>query len=163
MVYMYGRSVISSLILFSQAAAEGREKHFHQAAIEIQRHWRGSHSRRRIHSFYDRQRYLDSVLAIGEQLRQTLKVHHETQSQTALLEKVIELFRTRLCMSETSCFLQESKMRETFLNAISGMHHLASTEVCPGIYNSPFSAVIGGPPSVAGKTLEEHLRSARRG
>lgn len=53
-------------------------------------------------------------------------------------------------------------MRETFLSAIRGMHHLASTEVCPGVYNSPFTAVLGGPPQVAGKTIEEHLRTEHR-
>ena len=52
-------------------------------------------------------------------------------------------------------------MRETFLNAIRGMHHLTSTEVMPGVYNSPYTAVLGGPPQVAGKTIEEHLRTER--
>lgn len=49
-------------------------------------------------------------------------------------------------------------MREAFQNALKGRHHLSSTEVCPGVYNSPFAAVTGGQSSVGGKTLEEHLR-----
>ena len=137
-----------------KVAAEGRQKHFHQAAIEIQRLWRGSNSRKRIHSFYDRKRYLESVLSVGEQLRQSLNVHHETQSQAELLEKVrLRVYHARCftqCLTVLSSFgaLQESNMRETFLNAIRGMHHLTSTEVMPGVYNSPFTAVLGGPPQV---------------
>ena len=52
-------------------------------------------------------------------------------------------------------------MRETFMSVISGLHHLTSTESCPGVYNSPFTAVTGGPPQIAGMTVEEHLRSSR--
>ena len=72
----------------TKLAAEGRSKHFHQAAIEIQRMWRGSHSRRRIHSFYERKKYLESVLNVGERLRQNMDIHHEALSQTELMEKV---------------------------------------------------------------------------
>mmetsp|Transcript_24034 Transcript_24034/g.58928 ORF Transcript_24034/g.58928 Transcript_24034/m.58928 type:complete len:212 (+) Transcript_24034:236-871(+) len=126
-----------------EVAAEGRRKHFYQAAVEIQRHWRGSHSRKWIHSLKYRKEYLNSVLQVGEDLRQYLIAHHETQSQLLATEK-------------------ELSMRETFLQVISGMHHLTSTEVCPGVYNSPFTAVLGGPPQVAGKTVEEHLRSERQ-
>ena len=57
-------------------------------AVSIQRMWRGSHSRRRIHSFYDRKRYLASVLNVGETLRQNMVIHHDNLSQTELLEKV---------------------------------------------------------------------------
>ena len=75
-------------LLSSQVAAEGRVRHFERAAVLIQRHWRGSYSRRRIHSFYDRKRYLQSVFHTGQQIQGSLTAHQEALIQNLLQEKV---------------------------------------------------------------------------
>lgn len=69
-------------------ASDGRLRHFQRAAIVLQRYWRGHFSRKRIHSFYDRRRYLRSVHTIGERLRENLHVHHrESLRRTVLLQQ----------------------------------------------------------------------------
>ena len=126
-----------------KVAAEGRVRHFERAAVLIQRHWRGSYSRRRIHSFYDRKRYLQSVLHTGQQIQGSLTAHQEALIQNLLQEK-------------------ETLAHDAFLKTLRGSHYLSSTEVCPGVYNSPWTAVLGGAQLVSGKSIEEHLRSEHR-
>jgi len=127
-----------------QVAADARAKHFAYAATEIQRSWKGYFSRKFIHSFSARKAYLATVHQASEKLRAQLKVQYANQTEEEIMA-------------------QEQAMRTKFTDSIVGLHHLVSTEVTPGIYNSPFAAVTGGPPMVAGNPLEEHLRSARSG
>jgi len=127
-----------------EVAARSRKRHFDGAATEIQRYWRGFFSRRWTHSFRNRAVFLQTVqksdVKIIKEMHETFEAQHESYSKH-----------------------QEDRLRQRFNNTIQGLHHLVSTEVCPGVYNSPFSAVTGGPPTVAGGPLEEHLRNCRGG
>jgi len=125
-------------------ATAARQTYFSVAATEIQRRWRGYYYRNFVHSLRSRERYLAAVAGADENLRDQLRALHEKQVNEQLTQ-------------------EEFDMRRKFNNTIAGLHHLVSTEVCPGIYNSPFSAVTGGPPSIGGTVLEDHLRSTRQG
>ena len=46
-----------------------RRRYFHLAAVEIQRHWRGYSSRKNVHDFYARARYIAKVMQRTEELR----------------------------------------------------------------------------------------------
>lgn len=48
---------------------ETREKYFHLAAVEIQRHWRGYRSRQLVHDYYARKRYIEKVMQRTSELR----------------------------------------------------------------------------------------------
>ena len=126
----------------ADADAKLREVYFKGAATEIQRVYRGHLSRLHKHSFYARKAYLEAVAERSSALREA--------NDAALQEQLIN---------------QEQAAREAaeaaFKKTISGMHHLVSTQSSAGIYNSPFSAVVGGKPSVAGRPLEDHLRETR--
>lgn len=56
----------------TQVASHSRLQHFQRAALVLQRHWRGHFSRKKVHSFYDRRRYLQCVHSVGERLRENL-------------------------------------------------------------------------------------------
>lgn len=121
-----------------------RAAYFGAAATEIQRAFRGYYSRKYVHSFYARQAYLAAVSASADELRATMAAQYEEQKATLAAE-------------------MEEEAHAHFTKTIQGLHHLVSTESSPGIYNSPFALITGGKPAVAGKPLEDHLRSARHG
>mmetsp|Transcript_15183 Transcript_15183/g.49819 ORF Transcript_15183/g.49819 Transcript_15183/m.49819 type:complete len:309 (+) Transcript_15183:52-978(+) len=125
-------------------ARDLRERFFARAAVVIQRHWRGYWSRKHVHSFGARKAYLRAVEKASEALRAELDAHHAAQLEQQQLQL-------------------EEEAYYKFADTIKGLHHLVSTESCQGIYNSPFAVVTGGPPMVAGKAVEEHLRDVRKG
>jgi len=127
-----------------QEAEAKRQLYFNSAATLIQCCWRGHFSRKWTHSFYARKAYLSTVLATNCKVQEDLQHFYDMQ-RAALYSQ------------------QEEETREKFAHTIKGLHHLVSTEVCPGIYYSPFAAVLGGPPMIAGKAVEQHLRGARLG
>jgi hypothetical protein len=51
------------------------------------------------------------------------------------------------------------KKQQEFDAAVSNLHHLLSTNVRPGIYNSPFAHTR---PTVFGIAVEDHLRSLNK-
>eukprot|EP00982_Pelagococcus_subviridis_P015403 31397-Pelagococcus_subviridis.AAC.14 len=103
-----------SLEASSQLAYVERLKHFHRAATEIQKCWRGSSSRRRIHDFFSRKFYLQSVFVLDQDFRQRMYNRYD---------------------NIMGCQLR----RETSSRMVDSSVHLASTEVCLGVYDSPFS------------------------
>lgn len=58
-----------------KAASSGRTLHFHEAATKIQKCWRGRSSRQQTHSFYGRERYINSILRTNWQLRRVFGDH----------------------------------------------------------------------------------------
>jgi len=71
-------------------ASDSRFQHFQRAALTLQRYWRGHFSREKVHSFYDRRRYLQSVHSVGERLRENLYARqHESFGHATWKGKVI--------------------------------------------------------------------------
>eukprot|EP00193_Tetraselmis_chui_P016555 CAMPEP_0177784202 /NCGR_PEP_ID=MMETSP0491_2-20121128/19554_1 /TAXON_ID=63592 /ORGANISM="Tetraselmis chuii, Strain PLY429" /LENGTH=412 /DNA_ID=CAMNT_0019304911 /DNA_START=162 /DNA_END=1400 /DNA_ORIENTATION=+ len=124
--------------------AELRQAYFRHMATEIQRVWRGYLSRKHVHSFYARKAYLEMVAAKNAETRLML----EQEYQRAMVER------------ET---VAQEAAHARFGNTIQKMHHLVSTAAQPGIFNSPYSHVTGGPPAVAGVPVEAHLQDTVRG
>lgn len=117
-----------------------RKAYFDQAATIIQRHWRGFFSRKYLHNFYARRQYLEAINAKNQETRQQLA--DEEQTTVNLQRKLAE---------------EEAKL--AFERKISRLHHLVSTTAQPGIFNSPYTIASGIIPLVAGKPVEEHLKS----
>eukprot|EP00164_Ancoracysta_twista_P002376 GFYU01003147.1.p1 GENE.GFYU01003147.1~~GFYU01003147.1.p1 ORF type:complete len:350 (+),score=63.26 GFYU01003147.1:119-1168(+) len=109
-----------------------------KAVIEIQRMFRGFYSRKYIHNYYARQRYLRNVMEASEHLREAMHVQLQEQMEAEVERK-------------------NEEVKNEFLTVAGSMHHLLSTKQCPGIYNSPYT----GPPTVNDVPLEDHLRRIR--
>mmetsp|Transcript_1172 Transcript_1172/g.2127 ORF Transcript_1172/g.2127 Transcript_1172/m.2127 type:complete len:342 (+) Transcript_1172:612-1637(+) len=122
-------------------AQQERQAFFHAAAREVQRTWRGYRSRKYVHSFYAQKAYLEAVLEQNQEARAAARAH------------VAEL-ETYLGHQE----LEEARRR--FKASCDGKHHLASTFVSPGVFNSPYAEFLGGVPVFEGVPVEEHLRLA---
>mmetsp|Transcript_63599 Transcript_63599/g.201131 ORF Transcript_63599/g.201131 Transcript_63599/m.201131 type:complete len:332 (+) Transcript_63599:86-1081(+) len=121
-----------------------RVRFFDIMATEIQRSFRGYWSRKHIHSFYARKAYLEAVMERTAALRGEMEGGFARQQAEDELRAAMEA-------------------QDRFVRTIDGLHHLVSTDCCPGVYNSPFASVAGGLPSVGGVTVEEHLRATRHG
>ena len=123
---------------------ELREAYFAAAATVIQRWFRGYYSRLHIHCFNSRKQYLASIQAMNEHVVEEMNGNYlyQLEEQETL---AMELGRKR------------------FEGALKGLHHLVSTQSSAGIYNSPFNAVVGGPPTVGGVAIEDHLKSVASG
>lgn len=121
-----------------------RDHYFNLAAQEIQRYWRGYYSRKYVHNFSARQQYIARILAAGNTLREHMHENFEKQKRDLEAES-------------------QAKALQSFDESIKGMHHLVSTETIPGVYNSPYAAAFGNTPTVAGVTVEQHLRNTAGG
>ncbi len=120
-----------------------RVNYFNAHATCIQKHFRAFMSRKYKHDFYARKQYIAEVTRRSEQvvdeMRATYKrqlVHEETQR------------------------LQESE--RAFEKVVGKLHHLISTESCPSIFNSPYTTLTGGPPTIGGVSVEEYLKLVKR-
>jgi len=89
-------------------------------AMVIQRSFRGFHSRRYKHSYYERQAYLRSVSAKEEKVREL----SEQLAESTYLERE----QTR----------HQSEQAE-FTKLAKDLHHLVSTSNIPGVFNSPYN------------------------
>mmetsp|Transcript_8301 Transcript_8301/g.34696 ORF Transcript_8301/g.34696 Transcript_8301/m.34696 type:complete len:200 (-) Transcript_8301:280-879(-) len=89
-------------------ASDSRLQHFQRAALILQRYWRGHFSRKKVHSFYDRRRYLQSVHSVGERLRENLYAQHGSLRHATWKGK-------------------DSHLRGAFATASCQSHHLTST------------------------------------
>ncbi|XP_072031080.1 spermatogenesis-associated protein 17-like [Amphiura filiformis] len=96
-----------------------RRNLYNAMATRIQKIWRGYYTRKYIHNYYSRKQYLEGLVVKNEIVRQELKEYREQKER------------------EEEQILQESA-REKVLNEARKNHYLISTEVVPGIYNSPF-------------------------
>jgi len=120
-------------------AQHEREKFFHVASIEIQRHWRGRFSRKFIHDFYARKNWLASIQKANEDLRQQMAQNYE--EQVIYLENQAHADAT-----------------QNFKAHIKGKHHLLSTKSCRGVFNSKYAALKpGGVPAFSGVPVEQYL------
>ncbi|GFR47175.1 hypothetical protein Agub_g8868 [Astrephomene gubernaculifera] len=118
-----------------------RKAYFNAMATIIQRWWRGFYSRKHIHDFYARKRYLQQVRERNHQVRAELSLE---------AERAIIMQRQEA----------EERARKLFADKLSKLHHLVSTSVQPGIFNSPYSIATGTLPVIMGLPVEDHLKSA---
>ncbi|GLI65479.1 hypothetical protein VaNZ11_009017 [Volvox africanus] len=117
-----------------------RKAYFSAMATVIQRWWRGYYSRKHIHDYYARKRYLQQVRERNQHIRAELNLE---------AERAIIMQRQEA----------EERARNLFADKLSKLHHLVSTAVQPGIFNSPYSIATGTLPVIMGLTVEEHLKS----
>ncbi|CAG2208284.1 unnamed protein product [Mytilus edulis] len=94
--------------------------HFNAMATQVQKIWRGYYVRKYVYNYYSQKRYLEALIVKNAIVRSELEDYTEQQ----------ENLRRRQTEHE------ERKLNE-FLARKN--HHLISTEVIPGIYNSPFN------------------------
>ncbi|XP_070577450.1 spermatogenesis-associated protein 17-like [Ptychodera flava] len=96
-----------------------RLNYYNAMATKVQKIWRGYYTRKYIHNYYSRKQYLEGLMIKNSIVRQELSEYTE---QMALERQQKE---------------QEEAQRKLEAEA-SRKHYLISTEVVPGIYNSPF-------------------------
>ena len=108
--------------------------YYNQVAVKIQKVWKGYFVRKYIFNYYSRKKYLKALEVKNELVRQELEDHAEQQEQERLWKEEAVKKKNR-----------DYQARKN--------HYLLSTEVKPGIYNSPFQPY----PS----EMEFHLRNAR--
>jgi hypothetical protein len=124
-------------------AEHERQRYFHSAATEMQRSWRGYWSRKFTHSFVARKQYINAVVKAGNELARETNAWRDED---------------RLRIAQEA----HDKMHEEFWNNCKGRHHLVSTAVHPGIFNSPYAEFLGGIPSFDGIPVEDHLNDTFR-
>ena len=112
----------------------------HYAATRIQSVFKGSYSRKYIHDFYARKKYVEEVVARGEMLRGELEAKFARELRAELERR-------------------EAAARESFQKATQGLHHLVSTKQRAGVYNPPWATRRADVPSAFGVALEVHLRT----
>merc|ERR1711976_67174 len=98
---------------------EMKLKHYNEMTLLIQKHWRGFYTRKYIFNYYSRKRYLEGLKIKNEIIRADLEEHVEQQ----------ELRRQTI---------QEIEERKKLQIWASKNHHMVSTEVQAGVYNSPY-------------------------
>ncbi|KAK6182299.1 hypothetical protein SNE40_010013 [Patella caerulea] len=93
--------------------------YYNSMASKIQKVWRGYYIRKYIFNYYSRKRYLEALQVKNEIVRSELDEYAEQQAQ----------IQQRMA---------DEQERNNKIYAARKNHHLLSTEVIPGIYNSPF-------------------------
>ncbi|XP_034385238.1 spermatogenesis-associated protein 17 [Cyclopterus lumpus] len=92
---------------------------YEEMAVRIQRRWRGFFVRKYVHNFYARKSYLKGLSRKNELVRMELDELQELQKR------------------ERDC-LERVKEQTAKVYQAHRLHHLLSTEQCPGVFNSPF-------------------------
>ncbi|CAE7811958.1 SPATA17 [Symbiodinium sp. CCMP2592] len=113
---------------------------FHQSAVVIQRFFRGWWSRRHLHDFQGRKRYVERCAQRGQWTHVYLAHDH----------------RERLALAKME---EEQQMRQEFRAVAGEIHHLVSTKSIPGVYNPPYNDHL---PRAFDKPIEQHLRESLR-
>lgn len=137
------RGYLARLSCKSKGLALRRQQNvvfFHYCASVVQRFFRGWLSRRQLHDFYARKRYLEKVEQRGEYTSEYLQQEHQQKLRDARLQ-------------------EEQQMRQDFDNLAGELHHLVSTRVIAGVYNPPYSDTL---PRAFDKSIEQHLRDSCR-
>eukprot|EP00198_Chlamydomonas_reinhardtii_P008000 XP_001697337.1 predicted protein [Chlamydomonas reinhardtii] len=106
-----------------------RKAYFNAMATVIQRWWRGFYSRKHIHDYYARKRYLKQVKERNDHIRAELNL----EAERAIIVQRQEA---------------EERARRLFADKVSKLHHLVSTAAQPGIFNSPYSVATGTLPVI---------------
>jgi hypothetical protein len=122
-----------------------RERYFARAATDIQRHWRGFHSRKHLLDFRQRRAFLQAVA------RQNRRVRLEAQSE-------LENSLLRLATAE------EAREEATTRHTLSRMHHMLSTRVRDGPLQQPLLPSVGldATAHLGGRPVEDIIRETAR-
>jgi len=112
-----GREIHRQLV--REHLAKLRRDYYNAQATQIQKVWRGYYTRRYIHNFYSRKKYLEGVAAKNNVVRKELN--------EIAIRNADEREKQRQQLAKTA---KELEARRT--------HYLLSTHQIPGIYNSPF-------------------------
>mmetsp|Transcript_60708 Transcript_60708/g.198745 ORF Transcript_60708/g.198745 Transcript_60708/m.198745 type:complete len:383 (+) Transcript_60708:87-1235(+) len=111
---------------------------FEHCAGVIQKYFRGWRSRRHLHHFHGRKRYLERIEQRGEHTKEWLHDYHSKKLTEAKRE-------------------EEERTRQEFDNLAGELHHLVSTKAIAGVYNPPYNDVL---PQAFEKPIEQHLRDS---
>ncbi|PIK34323.1 putative spermatogenesis-associated protein 17 isoform X2 [Apostichopus japonicus] len=96
-----------------------RHNYFNAMATKIQKMWRGFYVRKYVFDYYSRKQYLEGLIVKNEIIRREIKESREQKDADSLRKLELEAQRK--------------------LEDYAAKHrYLLSTEVVPGIYNSPF-------------------------
>ncbi|XP_072171898.1 spermatogenesis-associated protein 17-like [Diadema setosum] len=96
-----------------------RLQYYNKMATLIQKMWKGYYTRKYVANYYSRKRYLEGLIIKNEIIRRELEEYKEQQD------------------AESAQRLQ-AEAKEKVIEEARQNHYLLSTEVLPGIYNSPF-------------------------
>ena len=121
-----------------------RVAYFNHMATTIQKHYRAYVSRKYKHDFYARKEYIREV----------------TERSEEVVKEMRQSLRRQLEYEERE---RNNEIQRKFDGVFSKLHHLISTESCPSIFNSPYTALTGGPPTIAGHHVEDYLKLTKRG
>lgn len=111
---------------------------FHHCSAVVQKFFRGWWSRRHLHDYYGRKRYLAKIEKRGDWTTQYLRQEHEVNFERAKQE-------------------EERHMKQEFDNLAGELHHLVSTKTIAGVYNPPYNDML---PRAFDKPIEQHLRDS---
>eukprot|EP00933_Yihiella_yeosuensis_P016944 TRINITY_DN14311_c1_g1_i1.p1 TRINITY_DN14311_c1_g1~~TRINITY_DN14311_c1_g1_i1.p1 ORF type:complete len:396 (-),score=56.85 TRINITY_DN14311_c1_g1_i1:163-1350(-) len=111
---------------------------FHHCAAVIQKYFRGWWSRRHLHDYHGRKKYLAKVEKRGQWTSEYLANEHQDKLYVAKME-------------------EERQMRQEFDNLAGELHHLVSTKTIAGVYNPPYNDSL---PRAFDKPIEQHLRDS---
>ncbi|XP_033110531.1 spermatogenesis-associated protein 17-like [Anneissia japonica] len=106
-------------VMIKKLMMEMQLNFYNAMAVRIQKIWRGYYTRKYIHNYYSRKKYLEGLVIKNEFVRQQLQEYSEQKAAEGERE------------------LQQ-KMKDKLEAEAQKKHYLLSTEVIPGIYNSPF-------------------------
>eukprot|EP00039_Didymoeca_costata_P024279 m.9864 g.9864 ORF g.9864 m.9864 type:complete len:219 (-) comp4154_c0_seq1:365-1021(-) len=108
--------VIRQLLLNRQAS-------YAKAATMVQALWRGYRSRKKIHSFYDRKKFLQEVQEKNEQTLKSMNTFRASE-ELRLTEE------------------QHRRQKQAYERRLSREHHLLSTTAMKGVYARPLAPVL---------------------
>jgi hypothetical protein len=99
---------------------------------------------------------LQSILHKSENLRSQLSLHRSQQIKVVL--KLANYFSFTLNFKDEEVRRKQMAQKE-FHSVTQNLHHLVSTKVTPGIYNTPYFQ--DEVPTAFGVPIEDHLRTVR--
>lgn len=111
---------------------------FHHCATIIKKFYRGWNSRKYLHDYYGRKKYIAKVEMRGEWTKEYLARYQSNMEMEAKMD-------------------EEGQMRTEFDNLAGELHHLVSTKSIAGVYNPPFNDML---PRAFEKPIEQHLRDS---
>ncbi|CAB3976877.1 spermatogenesis-associated 17-like [Paramuricea clavata] len=121
--------------IVQDAVVQMRERYYNSMATRIQKAWRGYYTRKYMHNYYSRKRYLEGL-----------------KTKNSIVRKELEVWRISL---EREKEIERQKDEEATKEAYNKRHHyLLSTVQIPGVYNARFNPEL--------RTKEVELRSARQ-
>lgn len=115
------------------------QDYYNTMATKIQKTFRGFLSRKHIHDFRRRKKYIQTVTSKGEQLNRTLSLEAEQRAKVVEIEK-------------------QNRQAKQFEALTERVHYLLSTSAIPGVYHSSHGEQFHK--SAFGIPMDDHLRES---